>query len=82
MYVLIKYCCCFFSAHWFLAIICFPGMERPQSVRYLFVSNQDSSSSSPVQKMAIQAETVSSSDDTNKVRLIYIVYICFSSHFI
>lgn len=53
------------NAHWFLAIICFPGMERPQSVRYLFVSNQDSSSS-PVQKLAIQAETVSSSDDTNK----------------
>lgn len=62
-----------FSAHWFLAIICFPGMERPQSVRYLFVSNQDSSSS-PVQKLAIQAETVSSSDDTNKVRLIHIMY--------
>lgn len=53
------------NAHWFLAIICFPGMERPQSVRYLFVSNPESSS--PVQKMAIQTETVSSSDDTNKV---------------
>ncbi|XP_036356506.1 sentrin-specific protease 6 isoform X3 [Octopus sinensis] len=50
------------NAHWFLAIICFPGMEHPQAVRYLFLTSQDSST---LQKLNAHAE--GTSDETNKL---------------
>ncbi|GAB1602779.1 sentrin-specific protease 6-like isoform X4 [Argonauta hians] len=52
------------NAHWFLAIICFPGMEHPQAVRYLFLNSQDSSA---LQKLNAHSE--GTSDEANKLPL-------------